>query len=267
MLSAGEIEGLKNDLRDFYNNFPRYTTVGLYYQITKLSSDHKYNNYVLKYLQPDMKVLDIGMGSGIITMEMARIAKEVIGIDIASSVVDFASSIKKIELRRYKLIEDYKQKNLNTDKISNVSYQVDDAENLSFKDDTFDLIVAQDIIEHLPAPVKAIIQMLRCLKKGGKLILILHAPNINTNLNIESWQKDISNMKNKDAVSKMNYGVLLSWFKRNKIKVKEYNIIYDNDKINKLTGFLPFFKGAQFLQHNEETIIFVLEKQQKKGDN
>ncbi|MEW5820089.1 MAG: class I SAM-dependent methyltransferase [Cyanobacteriota bacterium] len=260
MLTAGEIAGLKNDLRDFYNNFPKYTTIGSFYQITKLSSDSKYIKYIMKYIEPDMKVLDLGMGSGIITMEIARIAREVIGVDIASRIVDFAAALKNIEIKRYKLIEDFKRKNYNTSNIENVSYQVDDAENLSFKDNTFDLIISQDVIEHLPAPIRAINHMLRCLKPRGRLILVLHTPIIDTNLNIDSWKKDISKMKNKDAVSKMNYNVLQTWFKRNKIKIIEYEIIYNSKFVNNITNTFKFYKGAKFLEQYEDTIILVIEK-------
>jgi ubiquinone/menaquinone biosynthesis C-methylase UbiE len=260
MLSAAEIEGLKKDLRDFYNRFPRYTTLGSFYQITKLSQCNFYIDYVLEYLEPDMKVLDIGTGAGILTLEMARIAKEVTGIDIASRVVEFASALKQIELKRYKLIEDYKRAKLNTDKLNKVEFHVADAENLPFKDNAFDLIVAQDLLEHLPAPIKAINNMMRCLNDNGKLILIMHTPNIDINLNIESWKKDISSMKNKDAVSKMNYNMLKSWIKRKNIKVYKHKVIYDKPEINYLTGIFKWLNGAQFLERNEETIIFVLTK-------
>jgi ubiquinone/menaquinone biosynthesis C-methylase UbiE len=261
MLSAAEIEGLKNDLREFYNKFPRYTTLGSFYQVTKLSHIKLYNSYILPYLEPHMRVLDVGIGAGLLTLEMARVTKEVVGIDIASKVIDFAKNLKDIETRRFKLIEDYKRKNLRTDNINkNVQFYVADAENLPFKDNYFDVIVAQDIIEHLPAPIKAINEMLRCLIPTGKCILILHTPNIDINLNIESWKKDISLMKNRDAVSKMNYNVLNSWLKRKKIKIFKNKVIYNENWANILTGMFPFLNGAKFLERYEETIILILEK-------
>ena len=260
MFTAGEIAGLKNDLRDFYNDFLKYTTVNSFYQVTKLTSDTKYVDYIMKYLEPESKILDIGMGSGILTLEMARISNDVTGIDISSSIVDFAASLKAIEIRRYKLIEDYKKQSYNTDKMANINYQVCDAEALSFKNNTFDLIVAQDILEHLPAPIKALTEMFRCLKDDGKIVLILHTPVLDTNLNIESWKKNIALMKNKDAVSKMNYSVLLTWFKRKKIKIKKLKIIYNNPLINSITNTIKQLQGALFLERFEDTIILVLEK-------
>ncbi|MGD9580165.1 MAG: class I SAM-dependent methyltransferase [Vampirovibrionia bacterium] len=260
MFTAGEIAGLKNDLREFYNNFLKYTTINSFYQISKLTTDNKYTKYVMRYIEPESKVLDIGMGAGILTLEMARISKDVTGIDVASSVVDYAAGLKNIELRRYKLIEDYKKQNYNTDQMSNINYQVCDAEALSFKNNTFDIIVAQDIIEHLPAPIKALNEMIRCLKDNGKIILILHTPELDTNLNIESWKQNIAKMKNKDAVSKMNYSVLSTWIKRKKLKVDKLKVTYNNPFINLLTSLITKLQGALFIEKFEDTIILILEK-------
>lgn len=260
MLSAGEIESLKNDLRDFYNNFPRYTTLGSFKLITELSTDAKYIKYIMKYLEPYMNVLDVGMGSGVVTMEMARIAQQVTGVDIADRTVDFANKLKEIELRRYKLIEDCNRKDLHTANVSNVSCMVSDVDKLSFKDKTFDLIVAIDLIEHLPAPIKSISEMLRCLKVNGILILMVHTPNVDVNLNIESWKTDIFKMKNKDVVFKINFNILKRWFKKKNIQVLEYDVIYNSKWLRLLTKIIPQLKGAQLIEKYEDEIIFVLNK-------
>lgn len=260
MFSAAEIAGLKNDLKDFYSNFTRYTTIGSFYQTKKLSQDDKFIKYVLKYVEPGMKVLDVGIGAGLMTLELARISDDVTGIDIASSVIDFASDLKKIEIKRFKLIEDFKKLNYKSDNLEKINYQVEDIENPSFKNKKYDLIVAQDIIEHLPAPIRAITHMVNSLNKGGKMVLIVHTPIIQPNLNIEEWKKDISQMKNKDAVSRMNYNVLKTWFKRNNLKVLESKVIYRNEFLNILTRYLKSYRGAQFIQKYEETVIFVLER-------
>lgn len=258
MLSAAEIAGLKNDLRDFYNKFPKYTTLGSFYQLSRLAPNGFYSNYIMKYITPEDKVLDLGCGAGIFTLEMARIAKEVVGIDFASNVVDFANRLKKVEYRRFKLIEDYRKQDFKTDKIPNVSFQIGDAEELPFKDQTFNLIVAQDLIEHLPAPVRAISEMYRCLQDKGKIILIYHTPDIDINLNIDAWQENLPEMKNKDAVSKMNYNLLKSWFKRNNKKIIESKIIYTSPLINLLSKVFFWLYGSKALERYEDTLIFVL---------
>lgn len=48
---------------------------------------------------------------------------------------------------------------------------VADAQNISIKNDTFDCIVATEVIEHLPNPKSFLKECYRILKKNGKLVL------------------------------------------------------------------------------------------------
>lgn len=48
---------------------------------------------------------------------------------------------------------------------------VGDAHHLPFEDDSFDIILCSEVLEHLHSPHIAIAEMQRVLKKGGKLIL------------------------------------------------------------------------------------------------
>jgi len=48
---------------------------------------------------------------------------------------------------------------------------VGDAHELPFKDGEFDVVLANEVLEHLQNPQKAIDEMYRVLRKGGKLIL------------------------------------------------------------------------------------------------
>lgn len=46
-----------------------------------------------------------------------------------------------------------------------------DAMNLSFEDDTFDVMISCDVFEHVADPQKALREAYRCLKKGGELLV------------------------------------------------------------------------------------------------
>ena len=46
-----------------------------------------------------------------------------------------------------------------------------DAQNLPFKDESFEVILCTEVLEHLKKPQLAVDEMKRVLKKGGKLIL------------------------------------------------------------------------------------------------
>ncbi|GAK57004.1 methyltransferase type 11 [Candidatus Vecturithrix granuli] len=100
-----------------------------------------------------LRILEIGCGAGLLCLELARSAKIVVGIDISHFVLDFANRVK-----------DY----LHCD---NVFFQQGDAEHLAFDNDTFDVVICSEVLEHLIKPQQALTEMRRVLKKDGTLIL------------------------------------------------------------------------------------------------
>ncbi|MEM3829259.1 MAG: class I SAM-dependent methyltransferase [Conexivisphaerales archaeon] len=85
---------------------------------------------------------------------------DVIGVDISRKMMRLALEIAK-------------KKNLK----SKVSYVVCDAENLPFRDTSFDLILCYDLLEHLPNPSL-------CIKEFGRILLkVGHFPEKYLNIN------------------------------------------------------------------------------------
>src|SRR3990170_1883280 len=95
-------------------------------------------------------VLDVGCGTGNYTIELAKRGADVIGIDNSEEMVGLAR--RKAEGGRLK-----------------VFFQVADALKLSFPDDSFDLIVSNGLLCFLKEPEKALMEMYRVLKPGGRL--------------------------------------------------------------------------------------------------
>ena len=54
---------------------------------------------------------------------------------------------------------------------SKIVWQREDIQNLSFRDNTFDTVISCETIEHVPNPRKALQELYRVLKPGGKFIL------------------------------------------------------------------------------------------------
>lgn len=97
---------------------------------------HKFNNGSL--------VLDAGCGTGLITR---RLRGTVIGLDI-------------------------NKWNLNQTKkhVPHANIVAGDVEQLPFTNDKFDLVICTETLEHLEHPENAVLEFLRILKPGGRLI-------------------------------------------------------------------------------------------------
>ena len=110
----------------------------------------------------DKVVLDYGCGEGLATKNMLELgARHVEAIDISEG-----------------MIEQAKENNNNTDK---AYFQVMNAEELKFKDDTFDIIFGGAILHHLDLD-KALNEIKRTLKPSGYAVFIEplgHNPVIN----------------------------------------------------------------------------------------
>lgn len=103
----------------------------------------------LEYLEPHMKVLDIGCGYGGGVRMLAEKVTAVYGADIDANVIDVA-----------------RQQSIN----QNVSFYVDDVTDMSFPDAQFDAVTSMETIEHVN-PHMYMREVCRVLKPGGLLIL------------------------------------------------------------------------------------------------
>jgi len=103
----------------------------------------------LKLAEPQKgdKVLDIGVGTGIFASALMKYGAEITGIDVSE-----------------KMLEISKSKGINNVFIGN-------AESLDFPDDSFDLVISITALEFIKNPDKAISEMVRVCKKGGRVVV------------------------------------------------------------------------------------------------
>ena len=64
-------------------------------------------------------------------------------------------------------------------------FRNEDLENQTFKDESFDIVITQDVMEHIYEPEKAFMEIARTLKKGGACIF--NVPIINKHKETEIW--------------------------------------------------------------------------------
>ncbi|MDA8047637.1 MAG: methyltransferase domain-containing protein [Actinomycetota bacterium] len=106
-------------------------------------------SYLLPHLRPGLDLLDIGCGPGTITAELAgRVAPgRTVGIDRAPEVVDQARSAVGRD----------------------AEFLTGDVYGLDFDPESFDVVHAHQLLQHLAEPVAALEEMRRVLRPGGRL--------------------------------------------------------------------------------------------------
>lgn len=100
-------------------------------------------------------VLDCGIGSGSLSIALQSLVSNGVayhGIDISSRMLKTA----KNAMAQVGIIPTLKQANILS---------------IPYADQTFDLVMSAHVLEHLPDPRKALIEMLRVLKPGGRLFI------------------------------------------------------------------------------------------------
>lgn len=102
-------------------------------------------------LKDAVKVLDVGTGTGFFAILLSKEGYEVHGIDLTEAMIDEAKAIAKTHH-------------------SSATFSVMDAQELSFQEDSFDVVVARNVTWTLPNPEKAYKEWLRVLKPGGVLL-------------------------------------------------------------------------------------------------
>ncbi|HVH29136.1 MAG TPA: class I SAM-dependent methyltransferase [Vicinamibacterales bacterium] len=107
-----------------------------------------------------MKVLDLGCGDGTTALPEARLGADVLGVDIASNLVEAGNRRAKAE------------------GLTNCTFQEGDASNLhDLKDHTFDLVVSIFGAMFAPKPFDVAKEMVRVTRPGGRIVMGNWIPN------------------------------------------------------------------------------------------
>ena len=109
--------------------------------------------YLLAHLSPGMSLLDVGCGPGNITGDLASRLGDgvVVGIDVSEEIIDVAHREALVVER------------------ANLRFEVGDVYQLGFADESFDVVHAHQVLQHLGRPVAALGEMRRVLRPGGIL--------------------------------------------------------------------------------------------------
>jgi ArsR family transcriptional regulator len=108
----------------------------------------------LGHLLPPLDVADVGCGDGYLTLEMARWAHHVTGIDRSDDRLEYA---KHLAARR---------------NVSNVSWKKGDLTRLPLRDGSVDLAVLSQSLRYATDPERALAEALRVVDDGGRILVV-----------------------------------------------------------------------------------------------
>jgi ubiquinone/menaquinone biosynthesis C-methylase UbiE len=113
-----------------------------------------------------LNVLEIGCGLGTDGAQFARAGANYTGVDLTEAAVELAR-------KRFELFD------------LSGTFRTADAENLDFADESFDLVYSHGVLHHTPDTVRAVHEVHRVLKPGGRAVVMLyHRDSYNYRFNI-----------------------------------------------------------------------------------
>ena len=108
----------------------------------------------LGHLLPAIDVADIGCGEGVLTLEMARWARHVTGIDRSDDV-----------LERGKGLSERRQ-------VTNVTWKKGDLSRLPLRDESIDLAILSQSLRYASDPERPLAEAVRILRPGGRVLIL-----------------------------------------------------------------------------------------------
>ncbi|MEW5910672.1 MAG: class I SAM-dependent methyltransferase [Thermodesulfobacteriota bacterium] len=101
------------------------------------------------------KVLEIGCGVGIDSLQFARAGAELTGVDLTPNAIKLAAL--NLELHGYR-----------------GTFVNQNAESLNLPENHFDAVYSHGVLHHTPRPWKAVEEVYRVLKPGGEAVIMLY---------------------------------------------------------------------------------------------
>ena len=148
---------------------------------------------------------DLGCGSGVITRYLSAHFKEFIGLDISGNAIDYC----------------------NKKKGSNDSYIKSNLESIPLDNESIDLVICSEVIEHIEKYDTMLLEIRRILKKGG--VLILTTPNYSSTWPLVEFFWDVlgrGRNYREQHVSKMSVKKLKKLMEDNNFKITEIKTLF-----------------------------------------
>lgn len=157
------MRNIENSIMSTRQGFENSFSTGDFYN--KQTQDEQHLKKILEFLpfKADMKILDLGVGSGYLSFPIAKKYPDIsiVGLDIVE---------KALKVNRAKA---------NEENIRNISFITYNGIDFPFVDNEFDMVISRYALHHFPDIQKSISEVSRVIKSGGFLFISDPAPNIN----------------------------------------------------------------------------------------
>ena len=110
--------------------------------------------HFLLQLTPNIRIVDLGAGEGMLSHLLAKRAESVVCVDSSPKMVEFGSELAK------------------RNKIENLSYILGDIQEVPLEDGGFDIALLSQALHHAQSPERAISEAFRILKQGGRISIL-----------------------------------------------------------------------------------------------
>lgn len=122
-------------------------------------------------LSPDVDVLDVACGPGILACALAPHARSVVGIDITPAMIDQA------RLRQA------------ASALDNIDWRIGNARSLPFEDRVLDRVTTRYSLHHMTDPASVLREMKRVCRPGGRIVVVDATPSPETRQGYDRMEK------------------------------------------------------------------------------
>lgn len=153
-----DLDELTNDMSKFYNDvkFPNYDDFDDYGSLYDKGMSNLFTKRLDGELKYGSKILELGCGTGQLTLFLARGNRQVYGVDISNGSLLVGEKFRR------------------ANKVSNAYFMKMDVFDLKFKQNTFDFTISNGVLHHTKDARKAFKRLVDVTKPGGLIAIGLY---------------------------------------------------------------------------------------------
>lgn len=269
--------------KNFYEDikFPNYNGIENFADLIDKAKKSIFAEKLNKEIPMHSKLLEAGCGTGQLSLFLSKYKRQIFSIDLS--------------LGSLKLGENFRKNN----QIENVYFMRMNLFNLLFPNNFFDVIVSNGVLHHTNNPKRAFIELTKCLKKNGYIVIglyhkygriftkirqflikhlgdglkILDKKNVDKNLSEEKKYAWFNDQYKNPKESTHTYFEILKWFDETGIEfissipfsypnnLIENNLFVKQKKNNKFEIFYKeIFQGFSYTQIKEGGFFIMIGK-------